>query len=161
MPQAIDTTLITLRIWIWHAVCLWFSIVVLQVEIGMLMGGRDMDYQSCSTRQIALEEVAKMLDWHKGNTVELKLPANFYLFDSNDTIQGAESHAEPTRLITDAVADQKERFNRLEQCLGTAWNQQRRELRVTASRLKLLYWMAGVNAALIAGVLWRLLTMGF
>jgi hypothetical protein len=49
----------------------------------------------------------------------------------------------------------------LEQCLGTAWNQQRRELRVTASRLKLLYWMAGVNAALIAGVLWRLLTMGF
>jgi hypothetical protein len=120
-----------------------------------------MDYENCSTRQIALEETAKMLDWCKGHTVELNLPANFYLFDSNDTIQGAESHAEPARLSTDAVADQKERFNRLEQRFGTARNQQRRELRAMTSRLDLLYWMAGVNAALMAGVLWRLLTMGF
>ena len=119
-----------------------------------------MDYQSRSTRQIALEEVTKMLDWCKGNTVELNVPTHFYLFDSDDTIQDAESHAEAIRLITDAVADQQERFDRLEQRLGTAWNQQRRERRERASCLKLLCWMAGVNAALLTGVLWRLLTMG-
>ena len=118
-----------------------------------------MDNQGCSTRQIALEEIAQMLNWCKSNTVEFNLPVNSYQFDSPDTIQDAGHHAEPTCLIKDAMSDQKERFKQLEKRFGMAWNYQRRELRVMASRLKLMYWIAGVNAALIAGVLWRLLTM--